>query len=238
MATTAFTGSGRTESNGEDSVDLFDDRFPPGERIPRRVEIHFRAEPSEFGDVVRLVVNGFRVGNPLTDNGWSETGYRWHDALHLAHAVCLGWSPIFRSLAGLKRRSDPRIDHIEDGGRAAVADEAIAWTVFCHARTRGWYNDRPIDGDLLDHVKEMTYALEVAACSRDEWAHTIRTGLRCMLALWEHGGGVLLGDLQHRTLTFHPPVTDQAPGRCAPAEAPISAGTGIQSAEGSGGTPA
>lgn len=61
--------------------------------------------------------------------------------------------------------------------------------MFCHARTRGWYRDRPIDSDLLDYVEEMTYALEVAACSRGEWAHTVRTGLGCMLALWERGGG-------------------------------------------------
>lgn len=217
---------------------LFDDRFPPGEQIPRRMEIHFRAEPGRFGDVVRLVVNGFQVGNPLTDNGWSETGYRWHDALHLAHAVCLGWSPIFRSLAGLKRRSDPRTDHIEDGGRAAVADEAIAWAVFCHARTRGWYRDRPIDADLLDYVEEMTYAMEVAARSRGEWAHTIRTGLGCMLALWEHDGGVLLGDLHERTLRFQPPVNAPEPRPCAPAAGPTSGGTGTRSAERSAGTPA
>jgi hypothetical protein len=143
--------------------DLFDDGFPPGEQIPRRLEVTLRAEPGPHGEVVRMTVNGLRVGDPLTDNGWTETGYRWHDTLHLAHAVCLGWSPVFRGLAGLKRRSDPQLDHIEDGGRAAVADEAIAWAVFCHARRRGWYADQPPDGDLLDYVQEMTYGLEVAA---------------------------------------------------------------------------
>ena len=107
------------------------------------MEVVLRAEPGPFGEVVRMTVNGVRTGDPLTDNSWSETGYRWHDTLHLAHAVCLGWSPVFRGLAGIKRRSDPRVDHVEDGGRAAVADEAIAWAVFCHARTRGWYVTRP-----------------------------------------------------------------------------------------------
>ena len=50
-------------------------------------------------------------------NGRSETGYRWHDALHLAHAACLDWSPVLRSLAGLKRRSDSLTGHFEDGGQ-------------------------------------------------------------------------------------------------------------------------
>lgn len=215
---------------------LFDDRFPPGEQIPRRIEAHFRAGPGPYGDAVRMVVNGFGVGNPLSDNGWSETGYRWHDALHLAHAVCLGWSPIFRSLAGLKRRSDPRTDHIEDGGRAAVADEAIAWAVFCHARTRDWYGrgSGPIDDDLLAYVIEMTYALEVAVCSRNEWVHTIQTGLRCMLALWEHNGGTLVGDLHARSLRYvrgeRPPI--------APPATPTLGETDIRWIPGSGGTPA
>jgi MazG C-terminal domain len=185
-----------------------------------------------------MTVNGLRVGDPLTDNGWTETGYRWHDTLHLAHAMCLGWSPVFRGLAGLKRRSDPRLDHVEDGGRAAVADEAIAWAVFCHARRRGWYADRPPDGDLLDYVQEMTYALEVAARDRAEWAHAIRTGLACLRAVWQHGGGVLTGDLGERVLSFTAPLSDPGPGPSARPAGPTSAGTGSPPAAVSAGTPA
>lgn len=213
---------------------LFDDRFPPGEQIPRRIEAHFRPEPGPYGDAVRMIINGFVVGDPLTDNGWIETGYRWHDALHLAHAVCLGWSPIFRSLGHLKRRSDPRTDHIEDGGRAAVADEAIAWAVFCHARTRDWYRGRPIDSDLLDYAEEMTYALEVSARSRDELAHAFRSGLDCMLALWEHNGGVLLGDLHAQTLRF----VSATPAPSVSPEDSTSAGTGTRLVSESRGIPA
>jgi hypothetical protein len=187
--------------------EFFDDGFPPGEQIPRRLEVTLRAEPGPFGETVRMTVNGLRVGNPLTDNAWGETGYRWHDALHLAHAACLGWSPIFRGLAGLKRRSDPRVDHVEDGGRAAVADEAIAWAVFCHARERGWYETRCPEGDLLDYVQEMTYALEVSGRSREEWAHAITTGLGCLRAVWAAGGGVLVGDLRDRSLRFAGPFS-------------------------------
>jgi hypothetical protein len=213
---------------------LFDEDFPPGERIPRRIEAHLRAEPGPYGDVVHMVVNGFRVGDPLTDNGWQETGYRWHDALHLAHAVCLGWSPILRSLAGLKRRSDPRIDLIEDGGRAAVADEAIAWAVFCHARTRNWYRDRPLDRDLLEYVIEMTYALEVAVHPYEHWAHAIQTGLKCMTALWENNGGTLVGDLYTRNLRY---VRGGQPPFARPVD-PISGEIDIRWVSGSGGTPA
>ena len=152
------------------------------------------------------------------------------DTLHLAHAVCLGWSPVFRGLAGLKRRSDPRVDHIEDGGRAAVADEAIAWAVFCHARERGWYEDRPPGAGLLGYVREMTYGLEVSARSRREWADAIVAGLGCLRAVWAHGGGMLTGDLHERSLVFAGPLTGSGAVLSARAAAPISAGTGSRSA--------
>jgi hypothetical protein len=215
---------------------FFDDDFPPGEQIPRRMQITLRPQPGPYGDVVRMTINGLGVGDPLTDNAWGETGYRWHDTLHLAHAVCLGWSPALRALARLKRRSDPRVDHVEDGGRAVVADEAIAWTVFCHARQRHW-DDATTDSGLLDHVQQLTYALEVATRTRQEWAHAIRTGLVCFRAVWEHNGGVLLGDVATRTLTFQSPLTP-APARSVRQEAPTSAGTGSRSGTASAGTPA
>lgn len=182
---------------------LFDDRFPPAEQLPRRLRAEFTTEPGPYGQVVHLIINGAPVGDPLTDRGWSETGYRWHDALHLAHAVCLGWSPTLRGLAGLRRRSDPRTDHIEDGGRAIVADEAIAWALFCYARAHRWMPDGP-PAVLLDRVEEMTYGLEAAQCSRSQWRHALTTGLDCFLGLWHHQGGTLTGDMETARLEFHP----------------------------------
>jgi len=217
--------------------EFFDDGFPPGEQIPRHMEVVLTPEPGSFGEVVRMTVNGVRIGAPLTDNSWSETGYRWHDTLHLAHAVCLGWSPVFRALAGIKRRSDPRVDHVEDGGRAAVADEAIAWAVFCHARTRGWYTHRPPEAALLRTVGEMTYALEVSDKTPGEWAHAITTGLSCLRAVWANGGGVLVGDLRQKTLSFTGPAPG-GPGPSAPPTVSTAAGTGSRSVPGSAGTPA
>lgn len=218
--------------------EFFDDGYAPGEQIPRLLDVMLWAEPGAFGETVRMTVNGCPVGDPVTDNAWSETGYRWHDALHLAHAVCLGWSPVFRGVARLKRRSAPMVDHVEDGGRAAVADEAIAWAVFCHARTRGWYEGRAPDPALLDYVREMTYALEVSARTRDEWAHAIRSGLSCLRAVWLHGGGILRGDLLTRSLTFQGPLTGSGPARSVPVAGPISAGTGSQSRRPAAGTAA
>lgn len=52
---------------------LFDERYPPGEQIPRRLEVVFTPVPGPYGDAVCMVINGFSVGDPLTDRGWSET---------------------------------------------------------------------------------------------------------------------------------------------------------------------
>ena len=205
---------------------FFDDGLPPGEQIPRHLDVTLRAVPGPFGEVVRMTINGLPAGDPLTDNARSETGYRWHDALHLAHAVCLGWSPVLRSLAGLKRRSDALANHVEDGGRAIVADESIAWAVFCNARNHGWYEDQSLDLRLVEYVQEMTYALEVSVRTREEWAHAISSGLACLRAVWLHGGGNLRGDLEARSLVFAAPLTGSAELPCARLAGPISAGSG------------
>jgi hypothetical protein len=88
--------------------EFFDDDFPPGEQIPRHLDVTLRPVPGPFGEVVRMTVNGLPVGDPLADNSRTETGYRWHDALHLAHPVCLGWSPVLRSLGYCETRSAAR----------------------------------------------------------------------------------------------------------------------------------
>lgn len=74
---------------------------------------------------------------------------------------------------------------------------------------------------LLDRVHEMTYALDVSSCTRPEWERAITIGLGCMLSLWEHGGGTLVGDFHERTLEF---TQSARPGD------PISVGSGSRSA--------
>ena len=46
--------------------EFFDDGFPPREQIPRHMEVVLTAEPGPFGEVVRMAVNGVRIGAPLT----------------------------------------------------------------------------------------------------------------------------------------------------------------------------
>jgi hypothetical protein len=62
-----------------------------------------------------------------------------------------------------------------------------------------------------------------------EWRHAITTGLGCLRAVRGSGGGVLVGDLRRKTLSFTGPVPG-GPGPSAPLATPTSAGTGSRSA--------
>ncbi|HYH75309.1 MAG TPA: hypothetical protein VD735_05110, partial [Candidatus Saccharimonadales bacterium] len=76
-----------------------------------------------------------------------EDGYRFHDALHLGLLAVTGWSPVMRSLLGLKRRSDPIVDTIEDGGRAIVLEEGLFGFLGSDRQTYKdpFYNDADIE---------------------------------------------------------------------------------------------
>lgn len=101
----------------------FDSEFTEDERIPNDFEIVIRQRKS---GQVWLQWNGVFLGDPLTDNIRDPDGYRFHDVFHFAHAAVLHWSPTFRALIKHKRKSNPRVDEAQDGGRAIVVEEGLS----------------------------------------------------------------------------------------------------------------
>ena len=69
---------------------------------------------------MEIYPDGKFIGDSLSDNAYVDDGYRFHDVMHLAHMAVLGWSPVMRNLLKLKRKSQPTIDEVEDGARAAT----------------------------------------------------------------------------------------------------------------------
>ena len=114
---------------------LFDEGFPSKERFPRQMDVSIDSEGP--GRIVTLI-NGRKFGDPLRDNRYEDDGYRFHDIFHLSYASVLGWSPTLRALLRCKRKSDPKIDEVEDGGRAIVIEEGIAAMVFSYAERRNF----------------------------------------------------------------------------------------------------
>ena len=170
---------------------LFDEGFPPTERFPRQMDVLIE---SSGPDRIVTFINGKKFGDPLRDNRYEDDGYRFHDIFHLSHASVLGWSPTLRALLRRKRKSDPRVDEVEDGGRAIVIEEGIAAMVFSYAERRNFLEGAEgVNYELLRTIKDMTSHLEVSCRTEGDWERAIMTGFR----LWRHiratGKGRLVG---------------------------------------------
>jgi hypothetical protein len=167
--------------------------MPVGERLPAA----FFASFIDDGSAVRLFVNGEAVGNPLTDARRERDGFRFHDAMHLAFAVRLGWSPVLRGMLGCKRRSDPETDECEDGGRACVVEESVCHLIHVHRRDFG---DEGWDV-LVELIRRIVRGFEVERCSAKQWIDAIRIGLAVQDALEAGGGGLIKGERSTGVLT-------------------------------------
>ena len=194
----------RLYSQGD--VNHFDDDFDVEERFPRQFSVTFSEKRNGKQLLVRIIISGVIVGDTLTDNAHKGDGYRFHDVFHLAYAAVLGWSPVIRGLLRRKRKSNQRIDEIEDGGRAAVVEEAISVLVFNEAPQRAWFNEEStVDIGLLKTIIRLTAGLEVHICTAKQWKAAILQGYSVFKELNEHRGGRVDVDLDRQSLTYHPP---------------------------------
>jgi len=180
----------------------YDASFPEHERFRRQFSVHL-SEIAE-GDVVkvRAICDGQQMGEHLTDNAYADDGYRFHDVFHLACIAGLGWSPVSRRNLKRKRRSDPTVDEVEDGGRATVIEEGVTALVFSYATEHAWLKGvKAIDHDLLKTVKKMTAHLEVAQASISDWERTILMGYAAWREILGQRGGTVYVDMDQRAIS-------------------------------------
>ena len=177
---------------------LFDEDFPPMERFPRQMDVSIDSDGP--GKIVTLI-NGKKFGDPLRDNRYEDDGYRFHDIFHLSHAGVLGWSPTLRALLRRKRKSDPKVDEVEDGGRAIVIEEGIAAMVFSYAERRNFLEGAEgVNYELLRTIKDMTSHLEVSCRTEGDWERAIMTGFRIWRQIRAKGKGHIHADLEKGTV--------------------------------------
>ncbi len=192
--------AGRWQSSayGNSTRTLLDEQFPPEERLPRHMEVSINEDGSKR---VLMLIDGIQVGDSLTDNRYMDDGYRFHDVFHLAYASVLGWSPTLRALLSRKRKSDPLVDEVEDGGRARVIEEGIAAMVFSYAERRNFLaGAEGVNYELLRTIKEMTAHLEVGSRSEGEWEEAIMVGFQLWRQIRALGQGRLRVDLDKGTI--------------------------------------
>lgn len=178
---------------------IFDAEFSENEQLPRQLIIEVGEENNSNKVYVKHENN--IIGNRLTDNSYHDDGYRFHDIFHFSYAAILGWSPVIRSLFNRKRRSQPHIDEIEDGGRAIAIEEGISALVFSHAQSHNYFEDvSMIDFNLIKTIKQMTDGLEVSVCSGYDWETSILEGYKVWREVKQKKYGLININLKTRSI--------------------------------------
>ncbi len=191
---------------------LPDEDAPSGERLPRNFQV---AIVSVGPGRSRMYMDGRRLGDDLTDNAYSEDGYRFHDVMHLALAAKLGWSPVLRKLLGRKRRSDPRTDEVEDGARAGIVEEAVIKAIHAEgvrlaalavrkppAEARLFPDRADMSFAFLKRLETLVAGLEVERSRYWEWEDAVLEGFRIFDCLRRSGRGTVSLDLETRSIGF------------------------------------
>jgi NTP pyrophosphatase (non-canonical NTP hydrolase) len=191
-----------------------DTDYPTHEQLPRAGVYEFRSGTNADGrESVRIYFEGRQIGDELTDASHNEDGYRFHDVFHLAYATLLGWSPVTRSLAGLKRRSVQRTDENEDGGRAIAIEEGVAATVFAYAGQHQMGKTlKRLDQRLLDNIEMLVGPLEVGVRTPAEWEVAILAGLSAFRSLVANNGGYVLFDADSARFEYSTDGVTASPG--------------------------
>lgn len=201
--TRARFGSTGSEATLFAAGPAFDAKFPDNERFPRKFVAEFRPWHDDGTVKTRVFVGGEQMGDPLTDNAHTPDGYRFHDVFHLACAAVLGWSPVIRKHLNRKRRSEARVDEVEDGGRAIVTEEGISALVFAYARDhKSLEGVESVDYHVLKAIRIMSSSFEVALCTTGEWERAILMGYEVWKEVEKNQGGKVELDLDKRTIRY------------------------------------
>jgi NTP pyrophosphatase (non-canonical NTP hydrolase) len=133
----------------------------------------------------------------IFDNEFPE-----HESLP-AYAAVLGWSVVTRSILKRKRKSNPLIDEVEDGGRAVAIEEGISALVFSYAKDHGFLEGvSTLDYQLLKTIKNMTSHLEVSQCSLGDWEKAILMGYDVWRQVEKNRGATVLVDIDAGLITY------------------------------------
>lgn len=180
----------------------FDAEYPDTERLPRQFFIDFLTYHDENNSPrVRVMYKGKQFGDDLTDNAYTKDGYGYHDVIHLAFAAVLGWSPLVRKMLGAKRKSNTKIDQVEDGGRAIATEEGVSAMIFAYVRDYNFMEGKAsVSTGLLRMIKNMVRHLEVEDCSSGEWEQAIIEGFKAWREVKSRRGGTVDLDLDKRSI--------------------------------------
>ncbi|MEQ8195309.1 MAG: hypothetical protein RIB59_12555 [Rhodospirillales bacterium] len=180
-----------------------DIKYDEDEKFPRKLRVVFKQKKRRGHYQSIMQIKGLNFGDKLTDNAYEDDGYRFHDVIHLSFVAILGWSPVIRKLLNLKRKSSRKTDEVEDGARALIIEEAVAFETYNTARDHNFFSGSKIVPDgLLNSIQKITRDLEVNVCTKKRWQHAILEGYKIFRLLRENGGGVVKLDLDRSAIKY------------------------------------
>jgi NTP pyrophosphatase (non-canonical NTP hydrolase) len=180
----------------------FDKSFPEYEQLPRKFNVDFVSINDH--ETILIMLNGFAIGDRLTDNAHSDDGYRFHDVFHLTGIATLGWSPVFRRMLKRKRKSSSKIDEVEDGARAAIIEEAIINHIYDYARPNFLEGMSRVDLDLINRIRDLVQGYEVSECEPWEWQDCILKSYQLFREIKEKKSGRISIDCERRLIELKP----------------------------------
>ncbi|WP_400194241.1 hypothetical protein [Hymenobacter sp. B81] len=182
---------------------FYDDGYPVHERMPRVFCVDFQEHHESSHVSVSVSIEGEQIGNVLTDNAHTDDGYRYHDVFHLSYLAVLGWSACIRKILGKKRKSQSKVDEVEDGARATSVEEGMVSLIFNYAEQHGFFeNQHSIDHNFLDVVRMAFCKFEVQDKSREEWQKAILKGFEMFRLLRHNKGGKIKVDMYNKNLYY------------------------------------
>ena len=116
----------------------------------------------------------------------------------------LHWSPTFRALIKHKRKSKPKIDEAQDGGRAIVVEEGLTAWIFSRAKQLDFFEDQKkgVSFDMLKTIQEFVSGYEVEACPLKLWEDAILQGYEVFRKVRASNGGIIVGNRADRRVTY------------------------------------
>lgn len=185
----------------------FDDNYPADQQLPKKIT--FRIDQDEKGKVrmsVELKDGGeIALGARVTDNAYFEDGYRFHDVIHMSFMAVLGWSPVMRALMNRKRKSDAKVDEVEDGARAINLEEAVSALIYEHARTVDYFKEeKHVPFELLKWIEKVIRSLEVSQLTYELWNQAIIQGYSVWRQTFDMNGGYVDCDFTKRQIKYRP----------------------------------
>jgi hypothetical protein len=175
-----------------------------GERFPDNLVLLFdRVEEEGLIKLKLCNLDGTQIGDTVDDNEYEQDDYRFHDVLHVMLLAHFRWSPVFRKLLGLKRKSNPEVDRVEDGAKARDIEEALCRWIFVYLEDNNFLEGASaMDTSFLTGLRSFCRGREIVNIPERAWERAIFNAAQVIRQLQRVQRGYIVVDATENWLSF------------------------------------